>query len=250
MTRNATPLRLAVAALTLAAWAGSALAQIAPEPVGGFAGYATHDYVTGRTTMAMSAPAVAPTVIYQNTTSAANFAYSSTDLAAIWGDELFTIDLGTLQEMSLAIYNSSSSVGPLLTATVEVHVYDGGTSTHLGGFSANFNFGTGLNAGFYAIGTISGLDVLAIDLSTTDLIVTQTITAHTGTANRFGIISFDPPTVGSSGADMYISATTVGPAGWYNITGYNANPGYAVTVVSSPVPTTKGTWGRLKDLYR
>ncbi len=250
MIRNATTLRLAVAAFALAAWAGSALAQITPEPIGDFAGYATCDHVTGTTTMAPNAPALVSTVVYQNTTSTVNFVISSTDLAAIWGDELFTTDLGTLQEMALTIYNSSSSAGPLLTATVEVHFYDGGTSTHLGGFSATFDFGTGMPAGFFAIGTITSLDPLAIELSTTDVIVTQTITAHTGTANRLGVASSDPPTVGSSGADMFISATTVGPAGWYPITGYNANPGYSVTVASNPVPTTKGTWGRLKKLYR
>ncbi len=251
MIRNATTLRLALAAIALVAWAGTSLAQVTSEPLGTFAGYTTYDRVTQTSQFEPVAPAVtAATVIYDNSSSTALFGFTSTDLLAVWGDELFTTGLGTLSSMKLTIFNSGSSAGPLLTAVVGVSFYDGSTFAPLGGFTANFNFGTGLAAGFYTVGSITGLDPLLIDLNTTDVIVTQTIVSKTGAASRMGVVSLDPPSVGSSGADMYISATTIGPAGWYTSGSGNANPGYQVAVTSAPVPTSKSTWGRVKNLYR
>lgn len=250
MKRIATTLRLSLAAVVLCAWAGSALAQVVAEPLGTFAGYTVHNRVTETTHLQPTAPTALPVIVYDNTLSPALFALSSTDLTAVWGDQLATTGVGTLQEMSFTIFNSGSSAGPLLTAVVTVEFYDANTVAYLGGFFANFNFGAGLSAGFYTIGTVTGLDALAIDLPVTDLIVTQTVTSKTGTASRLGIVSLDPPTVGSSLADMYIDATTVGSPGWYTIASGPANPGYMVSVVTTPVPTSKSSWGRLKNLYR
>jgi len=152
--------------------------------------------------------------------------------------------------MAFTLYNSSSSPGPLLTCSVVVEFYDGVTFGFLGSFGVNFNFGGGLNPGFYTIASVTALEPLAIDLLGTDVIVTQTVTGTTGTATRLGIASLNPPTVGSSGADMYIDASTVGPAGWYTVGTTPANPGYRLSAVSGPVPTEKSSWGRVKSLYQ
>jgi hypothetical protein len=221
------------------------------EGVGGFFGYANYDFISKTTTISPNAPAAVPIVIYDNTTSPALFGVSSTQLTATWGDELFTTNTGLLSEMMFSIFNSGSSAGSLLTGLYSVSFYDGGTSAFIGGFTANFNFGTGLPPGFYTIGNVTGLDFLGINLATSDVIVTQSLVSRTGTASRMGIVSLSPPTVGSSGPDMYISASTIGGGvpGWYTFANGAADPGYRVTVMSNPVPSIKSTWGRVKALY-
>lgn len=246
----ATTMRLSIAALALCAFAGSAAAQLTSEPLGGFKGYTIHNHATHTTKIQPTAPAALPIVIYDNTASAANFGFSSTDLGAVFGDELFTTGTGTLQAATFTFYNPSSSAGPVLTASFGVDFYDAVTSGYLGGFSANIDFGAGLDPGYYTFISVTNLDPLAIDLNTTDVIALQTVASFTGTATRLGIASLDPPTVGSSGPDMYVDASTVGAAGWYTIAGQNANPGYQLSVISGPVPTEKSSWGRVKSLYR
>lgn len=246
----ATTLRLTLAALALCAWAGAASAQLVGEPLGTFAGYTIHDHVTHATTLQPTAPSALPVVVYDNTASAAQFGFSSTDLGAVFGDQLATTGTGTLTSCMFALYNSTSSAGPVLSAVFTVSFYDANTLAALGSFVANVGFGAGLPAGFYTFVSVTSLDPLAIDLTTTDVVVTQTVSSFTGTATRLGIVSLDPPTVGSSDPAMYVDASTVGPAGWYNIQGFNANPGYQVSVVSGPVPAEKSSWGRVKSLYR
>jgi len=245
----ATTLRTTLATLALCAWAGIAAAQVTSEPVGGFAGHAVHDRLTQTTRLQPAAPFALPVVVYDNTSSAANGGISSTDLAAVWGDQLATTGTGTLTEMAFTLFNSSSSAGPLLTAVVGIEFYDANTVAPLGAFNVNFDFGAGLDPGFYTIGTVTGLEGLAIDLTTTDVIVIQTVQSFTGTASRLGVVSLDPVTVGSSTDDMYIAASTIGAPGWYTI-GVPANPGYRLSVTTPPVPTEKSSWGRVKDLYR
>jgi hypothetical protein len=246
----ATTLRITLATAALCAWAGAATAQVVAEPLGAFAGHFVHDQVTKRTHLVPTAPSALPVVVYDNTASPALFAISSTDLTATWGDQLATTGTGTLQETTFAFYNSSSSAGPVLTANIGIDFFDANTFAAIGSFTANFNFGGGLTPGYYTLATVTGLEPLAIDLLTTDVIVTQTVLGLTGTASRLGIVSFDPPTVGSSGPDMYIDAATVGAAGWYTVAAGNANPGYMLSVVTAPVPTGKSSWGAVKNLYR
>lgn len=245
----ATTLRTTLATLALCAWAGLAAAQVTGEPIGGFAGYAIHDRLTQTTRMQPAAPFALPVVVYNNTASAANTGISSTDLTAYWGDQVATTGTGTLTEMAFTLFNSGSSAGPVLTALVGIEFYNANTFAFLGAFNANFNFGGGLAPGFYTIGTLTGLDGLAIELNTTDVIVLQTVQSFSGTATRLGVASLHPVTVGSSGDDMYIDASTIGAAGWYTI-GVPANPGYRLSVTTPPVPTEKSSWGRVKGLYR
>ena len=243
--------RLFSSLLLTLALAAPALAQVTEEPVTGF-----HGDVVGDTPGALkNVPQLPPNFVglaYDNTASAANFGFSSTDLAADWGDRLFLVGTGMLSEHKFTIFNTGTSAGPLLTANVAVDFFDAVSSAFLGGYTTNVNFGAGLGLGFYSIVTVPGLDPLLINISTTDIIVVQSILAKTGAANRLGIASLNPPTVGSSVSTMYINATTVGAPGFYNIGNppLPANPGYSLSLVDPPVPAKTSTWGRLKQLYR
>lgn len=232
--------------------AGVARAQLAPEPVDGFFGEldVVPDLVADRNRGKSSTNAIA--IVYDNTLSAANFGISSTDLSAVWGDELFATGTGLLSSQRLSLYNPGTSAGPVLTATLGVTILDAGTSALLGGYSVSVNFGAGLNPGSYSLVTVTGIDPLLINLTTTDLVVLQRVVSFTGTANRLGIASLNPPTVGSSPGTMYITASTVGggSAGFYTIATGPANPAYQIGVIPPPVGTVSRSWGELKKLYR
>ena len=246
----ATTIRTSLATAVLCVWAGAAMAQAVAEPVGSFAGWYVHDHITNTTSKQPNAPQAVPVVVYDNTASAASFGVSSTDLASTWGDELVTTNTGTLSGVVFSLFNSGSSAGALLTANIQVDFFDANTATPLGSFTTNVNFGTGLPAGFFSLITVTSLDPLLIDLNTTDVIVTQKVLSKTGAANRLGIVSFNPVTVGSSLADMYIASATIGQPGWYTFGNGPANPGWQVSVVTAPVPTEKSSWGAVKNLYR
>ena len=219
---------------------------ILAEPIEGFAGTKTVNAVPSKPAPVPSLNAVA----YDNTLSAPNFGFTSTDLLAAWGDELFTTNTGVLSSMMLSVFNSGSSAGPLLTANIGVDLFDAGTAALIGSFTANVNFGAGLPLGFFSVVNITNLDPLAINLNVTNVIVVQTILSKTGAANRLGIASLNPPTVGASPNYMYIAATTVGAPGFYNIQQGPANPAYQIQIALPPVGTQSSTWGRVKKLYR
>lgn len=245
MNKLATTLRLAVALLALGATA--AFAQVlTPET----AQHAQDIRVSlfGDTHITPNSTSVAG-IVYDNTSSPAVGAFSSTSLASVWGDELLTTAPGILSQHVLSIYNSSSSVGALLTANIAVDFYDGVSAAYLGGYTSSINFGSGLAKGFYTLVTVTGLDALNINLGT-DVIVLQKISSKTGTANRLGFVMMDPPTVGSSDIDCYLNSSTVGTAGWYTFTGINANIAHQLTIANMPVPANKSSWGRIKSLYR
>jgi hypothetical protein len=191
------------------------------------------------------------TTIYDNASASATFGVSSTDLASVWGDELFTTGTGLLSTHKFTLFNSGSSAGPLLTATVNVSFFNAITSAPLGGYLTNINFGTGLPAGFFSVVTVTGLDPLLIILNTTDVVVTQTITARTGAANRLGIVSMGPQLVGASPTSMYISSATIGGGvpGFYTFVNGPADPGHFLGVNPPPVATKSTTWGAIKKLY-
>ena len=193
--------------------------------------------------------------VYNNTNPQAAIVGSitSTDLAAQWGDRVTTTGTGLLQENDFTIVNAGTSAGPLLTATFGIALFNGTTSALLGSYSTNpVNFGS-LGQGFFTVLTITGLAGLNINLNTTDVIMRQQVLAKTGTATRLGVVLFDPPTIGSSTNTMYINASTVGPAGFYNLgtapNFVNANPGYRINV-AQPVPATPKSWGAIKANYR
>jgi hypothetical protein len=216
------------------------------EPIQGFEG---NKFINAVPSKPAPTPSLNATV-YDNTASSPIFAVSSTDLNSQWGDELFTTNTGILSTLVFSLYNSGSSAGPLLTANVGVSLFDANTSALLGSFSTNVNFGAGLPTGFFSLITVTNLDPLLINLNVTDIIVIQAVTAKTGAANRLGIASLNPPTVGGSPNDMYINSLTVGPAGFYTFQNGPANPGYQIQVALPPVGTHPTSWGRVKKLYR
>lgn len=247
--------RLFSALLLTLALAAPALAQVTEEPVVGF-----HGEVIGDTPGALKGvPQLPPGfvgVAYDNTPPASPplFGISSIDLAADWGDRLFLVGTGMLSEHRFTIFNPANSAGVLLTANVAVDFFDTASSTHLGGYTTNVNFGAGLGLGFFSTVTVPGLDPLLINISTTDIIVIQTLLGKTGPANRLGIASLNPVAVGSSPISMYIAASDVnaGTPGFYNIGNppQPANVGYKLSLVDPPVPAKSSTWGQLKKLYR
>ena len=223
------------------------------------ASYAGHLYVDAQTGNIVTniggdqAPA-AGTDVYSNVASAANAAISSTALASIWGDRFTTTGVGVLSQNDLTIYNSSSSAGTLSSCNIAVNFYNGATSAFIGGYTGSINFGsTPLGVGFYTIVTFINLETLGtpINLTVNDIIETQQLTAKTGAANRFGIASLDPVTIGLGTQPMYINSSTIGPAGFYNIVAppANSNPGYRVNVLQA-IRTEPTTWGKVKSLYR
>ena len=242
---------LFAAVVMLALPLGIARAQLTTEPIQGH--YADQsgglNLVAGKDQGKSATNAL--TTIYDNTSSTALFGVSSTDLASIWGDELLTTGTGLLSTHKFTLFNGSSS-GNLLTCTVSVSFFDAMTSAPLGGYSTNINFGAGLPPGFFSTITVAGLDPLLIVFSTTDLVVTQRITAKTGPATRLGIASLSPPLIGSSPTSMYISSSTIGGGvpGFYTFTAGNADPGHFLAVNPPPVGTTSKSWGTLKKLYR
>jgi hypothetical protein len=191
--------------------------------------------------------------VYNNTNpqAAANFGFSSTDLASQWGDRVTTTGTGILQENDFTVFNTGSSAGTLLSATFNIALNDGSSLAALGGYTTGLvTFGSGLPPGFFSIITITGIGGLNINVNTTDVLIRQQIATKTGLANRLGIASLDPPTIGSSSNTMYINSSTVGPAGFYNVGNppQNANPGYRINL-SAPVAASKATWGSVKALY-
>jgi hypothetical protein len=242
---------LAIAAVLV--FAGAAFASDLTSEPAQFAGHIYVDAQTGNIVYNTGADpsAAAGTDVYSNVLSAANAAISSTSLTSIWGDRFTTTGVGVLSQNDLTIYNSSSSLGSLLTCNVSVSFFNGATSAFIGGYSGTITFGTGLGVGFYTIVTFINLETLVtpINLSVNDIIETQTVTSKTGTANRLGVASLDPVTVGLGTVSMYINSSTIGAPGYYNIVAGNSNPGYRVNVFQA-VPTTPTTWGKVKSLYR
>ncbi len=226
-------LAAAMILLALGAGAGSA-AQITAEAAPQFAGYLDYDAATGVSTWRATGAAAPEAIVdlYSNVASPVLFGVSSTDLAAVWGDRVTLATPGWLDTVALTIFNSGSSAGPLLTASYQMSFYLGTTpvppTTPITQFGININFGAGLNPGFFTIVTVNNLALLNMVLPSTDILMTQTRTASTGTASRLGIASLDPPTVGSSSTAMYIQASTIGGGvpGYYTFANGPANPGY------------------------
>lgn len=187
------------------------------------------------------------TTVFSNLQSGftANAAFSSTDLGAVWGDQLALAGTGTLESFSFAIFNSGSSAGALTSAVVDFAFFRASDSSSLGGFSVNTG-DINLNAGFFTTLTVGGLGGFGVDLDTTDVIVLQTVTSTVGAANRLGVISATPASVGTSIPQLYIQASTVGGgvAGFYNITSAGApisfNVGYELVV---PTPGSMALLG-------
>jgi hypothetical protein len=117
-----------------------------------------------------------------------------------------------------------------------VNFFRGVDGSALGGFQTTVNFGPGgLAAGFFSTVSVTGLVGLGINLDTTDIIATQTVTALSGGTTRIGVASLNPLLAGtSSGTSIYVDSNTIGGgvAGFYNFGNpiINSNLGYRITV--------------------
>lgn len=155
--------------------------------------------------------------VYDNTTILG--ATSSTNLAFVWGDNAMMTSGGTLEDFALTIFNSASSAGTLLTATVLVDYYDNtvpASPVWVGGFNGTVSWAGGLGLGFYSVVSWTGLSTLSTPIELpANVVVTQQITAKTGAANRLGIIRAYPPTVGTSPAGYYQNGTWTTTEGAY-----------------------------------
>lgn len=218
----------------LAIVAGTASADIAGEAPLGMASAYNVDYVTGAVVDSPINRYVG--TVYSNTGGTANAAISSTALNSIWGDEMTTVGTGTLDSMAFTVFNSGSSGGVLASAVVTVNFFRAGDSSFVGGFSiAPFAFN--LSQGFFTVLTVSNLSGLGINLDTTGLIVTQQASSVVG-ATRIGVAMMQPVAIGASGPTMYINSSTIGPAGFYNLTSggvpIDADVGYRMDTIPAP----------------
>lgn len=187
--------------------------------------------------------------VYNNTNplAATLGGLSSTDLNAQWGDRVTTTGTGILQENDFTVYNPGSSAGPLASGTFNIALFDGATLAMIGNYNVGVTF-SGLSPGFFSIVTVTGLGGLNINVGTTDVVMLQQSLTRVGTATRLGIVSANPPSIGSSTTQMYANATTIGPAGFYTIANI-PNPGYRINL-SQPVPATPKSWGAIKAIYK
>jgi hypothetical protein len=171
-------IKLALCALTLTALAGAASADVIAE-TGTFhnAGTQTID-LNGNV---LSSARGASTTVFSNLQAgyAADRAFSSTDLTSVFGDQLATTGTGRLQEFSFTIFNSGTSAGNLTSATALIQFYRASDGSSIGGFTVNT--GTlNLGLGFFTALNVTGLDALNINLDTTDIIVTQSLSNIVG----------------------------------------------------------------------
>lgn len=189
------------------------------------------------------------TVIYDNTTSTTSLAFSSTDLTMTWGDECITTGTGLLSTFKFSVFNSGSSAGTLTGATFNLGFYDLVGAASLGGYSGSVTFSTALAKGFYSMITSSNLDPTNINLTATDLLVTQKVATKTGAATRLGIVSLSPVVVGSSPSYFYQSGTAT-TAGFYTSPSGAVQVLYYLDVAPPPVGVKHGSWSQIKKLYR
>ncbi len=235
---------LSICALSVAALSGTAHAGLVAESVGQLQNAGTHSIdIHGNATGPRGA-----TTVFTNLQSGftANAAFSSGDLSAVFGAQVSTIGTGRLQDFSFTLFNSGAAGGGALTsAQVAIDFYRVSDGSLIGGFNVNTG-AINLNTGFYTTLNVNGLGDLGINIDTTDIIVTQSVLSSVGAANRLGLVSASPVSIGSALPQLYIDAADVGggAAGFYNITSGGApivfNAGYQIVV---PAPASAGLLG-------
>jgi hypothetical protein len=248
MKKNAIVSRLAIATLAIGLLAGAAVATEIGEPVLG-----VQEGTTIRLTPTVGHTSSAATSIaYDSTNQAVSAGTSSTDLAAVYGDELL-IAAGfgeNVSAMKFAVFCSGTSVAALTSATETIRFYDlANAGAYIGGFSATLG---ALPKGSYSIYTMTGIDgVTTIGMPSGDILVTQQLSNVVGATRMGTVVSYaNAPAVGSTNAAFYQSTATA-PAGWYLITGQTySNMQYELETVQTVVPTESQTWGALKAEFR
>lgn len=201
-------------------------------------GGGTIDMTTGKVTKGVSPRLVGDA--YNNMTfygpGTANTGISSTTpTSTVWGDQVSTLGTGTLDVFSFSTFNSGSGAGNIDQYIVTVSFYAPTAPNELpsaGNFLFSFDTplidetdgigGPGLAPGFFDVWQITGISSLNLNVSATNLIVTQTITQdnYNGTSSRFGIVSGVPGLPGtSSPTSAYVAGAAnvgAGVAAYYN----------------------------------
>lgn len=216
-------------------------------------------FTTRRTSFALTAMLLGVSAIsnaqlsiaYDNTTSTALSAFSSTDLGRVAGDTLSLASTGLLDTLTVSLFNSGTgNTGSILGGRFDIEVrdntipYASGAFTAqplLGAFSGTINFGTGLLVGQYTLVNFTGLSALSISLPT-NVIITQKFTMTSGTSLRYGFVGGGAPTVGTSPNSYYLSGSTTA-AGLYTTAGNAGNPLMKVGVVPVPEPASMTVLG-------
>jgi hypothetical protein len=247
MSKFANVSRLFCAMTAIALLAVPALAAVVDEPVLGLQDKPVIDLGgTG------SKDAAVTNVVYDSTNQTVSAASSTTDLSAIYGDEM--ILAGGIGEdvsaMKFGVFCSGSSTGALVSATETLRFYDlTNAGAFIGGFSANLG---ALAQGFYSIYTITAIEsVVMINIPSADVLVTQQLSNVVGASRMGTVLSYaNAPAVGATNNQFYASNSALA-AGWYVITGQTfSNPHYKLETVQSAVPTESQTWGSLKAEFR
>ncbi len=240
--------RLVLGAVAIALVAGPAVADESIEPVLGLQdevslGIGTHHGPNS---------ALATSIAYDSTNQAVSAGSSTTDLTAVYGDELvLAAGFGeNVSTMKFAVFCSASSAANMTSATETIRFYDlTNAGAFVGGFSTTL---PSLAKGYYSIYTTTGIDAsVPIVIPSADILVTQQLSAVVGATRLGTVLSYaNAPAVGSTNAGFYQSTTTV-TAGWYLITGQTySNLQYELETAQAVVPTESQTWGSLKAEYR
>jgi len=239
--------RLFCALAAVALLAVPAVAAVVDEPVVGLQDQPTIDLRGNGISSA-----IVPTVVYDATNQAVSAATSTTDLTAIYGDEMILAG-GVGEDVSalkFGVFCSASSTGDLVSATETIRFYDlTNAGAYIGGFTANLG---ALARGYYSIYTITGIEgVLLINLPSADILVTQQLSNVVGSTRMGTVVSYaNAPAVGATNNAFYMSHATA-PAGWYLITGQTfSNLQYQLQTMQSVVPNESLTWGSLKAEFR
>ncbi len=177
-------------------------------------------------------------VVYSNTTTGANGAFSQVAGAEI-GDDLELVSGGVLDTLKFSVYNSSTSAGPLSGMDLTIKFYDLSTDgtnvtmTPAGSLTATgVTLASPLAVGYYTTFSLTGLESNNITLSDW-IAATLTITNLQGGASKVGQVMYDPPTVGASTDNFYLDNGT--NIGWYWFSGSPvANFYWEIGVVPEP----------------
>ncbi|MBK9471795.1 MAG: hypothetical protein IPO18_05855 [bacterium] len=240
--------RLTCAALALALLAGPAAAAEIGEPV---LGLQDQPVISLGGDLGASS-ALVTNVVYDSTNQTVSAASSTTDLNAIYGDQLMVAGgIGEdVSAMKFAVFCSGSSTGALVSATETLRFYDlDNAGAYVGGFSVGLG---ALAQGFYSIYTTTDIEnVVLITLPSMNLLVTQQLSSVVGASRMGTVLSYaNAPAVGATNNAFYAS-NAAQAAGWYLITGQTySNPHYKLETVQSTVPTESQSWGSLKAEYR
>lgn len=191
-------------------------------------------------------------IVYDSTNQAVSAGTSTTDLNAIFGDQL-QIAGGVGEDVSVmkfAVFCSGTSTGALVSATETIRFYDlDNAGAYVGGFSVGLG---ALATGFYSIYTTTGIEgAVAITLPSVNLLVTQQLSNVVGASRMGTVLSYaNAPAVGTTNNGYYASYTGI-TAGWYVSTGQTfSNLQYELETTQSVVPTESNTWGSVKAEYR